>query len=45
MTPTIAQLVVAMESALSDGRYEEAARLRDEFRRLSANAPSEQRRT
>ncbi|PNW72526.1 hypothetical protein CHLRE_16g688302v5 [Chlamydomonas reinhardtii] len=39
------RLVVAMESALSDGRYEEAARLRDEFRRLSANAPSEQRRT
>ncbi|GFR52022.1 hypothetical protein Agub_g14446 [Astrephomene gubernaculifera] len=40
------RLVVAMESALSDGRYEEAARLRDEFRRLAANnAPSEQRRT
>ncbi|KXZ43808.1 hypothetical protein GPECTOR_80g168 [Gonium pectorale] len=38
------RLVVAMESALSDGRYEEAARLRDEFRRLAANAPSEQRR-
>ncbi|GLC44475.1 hypothetical protein PLESTB_000069300 [Pleodorina starrii] len=39
------RLVVAMETALSDGRYDEAARYRDEFRRLSANAPSEQRRT
>ncbi len=39
------RLVVAMESALGDGRYEEAARLRDEFRKLSANAPSEQRRS
>ncbi len=39
------RLVVAMESALGDGRYEEAARLRDEFKKLSANAPSEQRRS
>ncbi|GLI68473.1 hypothetical protein VaNZ11_012899 [Volvox africanus] len=39
------RLVVAMETALSDGRYEEAARYRDEFRRLSANAQAEQRRT
>lgn len=27
------RLVVAMESALADGRYEEAAHLRDEYRR------------
>ncbi len=28
------RLVVAMESALADGRYEDAARARDEYRRL-----------
>jgi protein-arginine kinase activator protein McsA len=33
------RVVVAMESALSDGRYEEAAKLRDEYRRLRT-APS-----
>ena len=39
------RLVVAMESALSDGRYEEAARLRDEYRRMAqVNTASEQRR-
>jgi hypothetical protein len=27
------RLVVAMESALADGRYEEAAHLRDEYRK------------
>jgi hypothetical protein len=27
------RLVVAMESALADGRYDEAANLRDEYRR------------
>jgi hypothetical protein len=32
-----------MESALTDGRYEEAARLRDEFRKACANAPTQQR--
>ena len=33
------RMVVAMESALADGRYEEAAKLRDEYRRaLSAAA-------
>lgn len=38
------RLVVAMESALGDGRYEEAARLRDEFKKLAVNpATSEQR--
>ena len=26
------RMVVAMESALADGRYEEAAKLRDEYR-------------
>eukprot|EP00199_Chlamydomonas_sp_CCMP681_P002491 CAMPEP_0119106992 /NCGR_PEP_ID=MMETSP1180-20130426/7887_1 /TAXON_ID=3052 ORGANISM="Chlamydomonas cf sp, Strain CCMP681" /NCGR_SAMPLE_ID=MMETSP1180 /ASSEMBLY_ACC=CAM_ASM_000741 /LENGTH=335 /DNA_ID=CAMNT_0007092413 /DNA_START=23 /DNA_END=1030 /DNA_ORIENTATION=+ len=31
------RLVVAMECALADGRYEEAARLRDEYRRLAAS--------
>ncbi|KAG1676474.1 hypothetical protein FOA52_002294 [Chlamydomonas sp. UWO 241] len=30
------RLVVAMEAALGDGRYEEAARARDEYRRLVA---------
>ncbi|PNH06309.1 hypothetical protein TSOC_007324 [Tetrabaena socialis] len=30
------RLVVAMESALADGRYEEAARLRDECKHLAS---------
>ncbi len=30
------RLVVAMEAALSDQRYDEAARLRDEYRRVVA---------
>jgi len=30
------RLVVAMEAALSDGRFEEAARLRDEYKRVMA---------
>lgn len=34
--------VVAMEAALADGRYEEAARLRDEHRKMIANMPSDQ---
>jgi hypothetical protein len=34
------RLVVAMEAALSDGRYEEAARLRDEYKRLSLHQVS-----
>lgn len=29
------RLVVAMEAALADGRYDEAARLRDEYKRIS----------
>lgn len=29
-------IVVAMESALADGRYDEAAKLRDEYRRSVA---------
>lgn len=28
------RMVVAMETALADGRYDEAAKLRDEYRRL-----------
>jgi flagella basal body P-ring formation protein FlgA len=28
------RMVVAMEAALADGRYEEAARVRDEYRKL-----------
>jgi protein-arginine kinase activator protein McsA len=28
------RLVVAMESALADGRYEEAAHLRDEYKKV-----------
>ncbi|PNH02707.1 hypothetical protein TSOC_011303 [Tetrabaena socialis] len=39
------RLVVAMESALADGRYDEAARLRDEFKKMASNVgASEQRR-
>lgn len=34
------RVVVAMESALSDGRYEEAAKLRDEYRRLRTQPSS-----
>lgn len=30
------RLVVAMEAALADGRYEEAAKVRDEYRKLVA---------
>jgi uncharacterized protein len=32
----VLRLVVAMESALNDGRFDEAARLRDEYRQLTA---------
>ncbi|GBF99500.1 hypothetical protein Rsub_12278 [Raphidocelis subcapitata] len=32
-TNRVLRMVVAMESALADGRYEEAARLRDEYKR------------
>lgn len=35
------RLVVAMESALADQRYEEAATLRDEFRRLQQHTAVE----
>ena len=38
--------MVAMEAALGDGRYEEAARLRDEYRKLNTAAvpaPAENR--
>jgi len=38
------RLVVAMESALTDGRYEEAATLRDEFRRVNAKVSADKRR-
>ncbi|KAJ9533826.1 hypothetical protein QJQ45_026912 [Haematococcus lacustris] len=39
---TLLRLVVAMEAALQDGRFEEAARLRDEFRRIAhVSMPSE----
>lgn len=31
------RMVVAMEAALADGRYEEAARVRDEYKRLRAS--------
>jgi hypothetical protein len=31
----VLRLVVAMEAALADHRYEEAARLRDEYRKLT----------
>lgn len=30
------RLVVAMEAALADGRYEEAAKTRDEYRKVAA---------
>ncbi len=39
------QLVVAMESALADGRYEEASRLRDDYRQLVAQAAAVGART
>jgi hypothetical protein len=32
------RMVVAMETALADGRYEEAAKLRDEYRRAVTEA-------
>lgn len=38
------RLVVAMEAALQDGRYEEAARLRDEYKRAIVTQPSEQKK-
>lgn len=39
------RLVVAMEAALTDGRYEEAARLRDEYRKIMVGQPSDQRKS
>ena len=30
------RMIVAMEAALADGRFEEAARVRDEYRRAAA---------
>jgi len=41
---SLLRLVVAMEAALADGRYEEAARLRDEYRRMVASAPADYKR-
>lgn len=37
------RLVVAMESALADGRYEEAAHLRDEYRKALLDQSREER--
>jgi len=33
----VLRLVVAMEAALADGRYDEAARARDEYRQMLAS--------